>query len=125
MKAALLRRAMEAVRRLLLVQQEKPALVQLMRSGHIGDEVWLDFQTAEQETMNEIQQVLAEASTYSKDWGQTIFTTASQMLESEKQKEAKKGVLLMREQEEKRWAMELQSEQLQDDVMKKQQQDSK
>ncbi|KAI8140153.1 Sec62/63 complex, subunit Sec66 [Fennellomyces sp. T-0311] len=121
LKAALLRRAMEAVRRLLLVQQEKPALVQLMRSGHIGDDIWHDFQIAEQETMTEIQEILAEATTYSKDWGKTIFTTANQMLEAEKQKEAKKDVLLMREQEEKRWAMEIQSEKLEEDVLKKQQ----
>ncbi|KAI9496888.1 Sec62/63 complex, subunit Sec66 [Zychaea mexicana] len=117
LKAALLGRAMEAVRRLLVVQQEKPALIELMRSGHIGEDIWRDFQTAEQETMVEVQEVLAEANTYAKDWQKTIFSTASQMLEAEKQKEANKEVQLMREREEKRWAMELQSEQLEDNVL--------
>ncbi|KAG2218731.1 hypothetical protein INT45_006883 [Circinella minor] len=102
LRAALLRRAMEAVRRLVHIQQEKPALQQLMRMGSIGDDLWRDFSVAEQQTMMELQEVSQEANTYKSNWGQTIFSTAAQMLEHEKQKILQKEMKTMKEAEEKR-----------------------
>ncbi|KAI9020866.1 Sec62/63 complex, subunit Sec66 [Phycomyces nitens] len=107
LKAALLRRAMEAVRRLVQVQQEKPALQQLMRTGSIGDDLWRDFGVAEQDIMAELQEVVGEANTYKENWGQTIFSTAAQMLEHEKQKAMLVEMKELKEVEEKkRKAME-------------------
>lgn len=87
LRAALLRRAMEAVRRLVQVQQEKPALQQLMKTGSIGDDLWREFSAAEQEITAELQEIAMEANTFKDGWGQTIFSTAAQMLEHEKQKQ--------------------------------------
>lgn len=87
LRAALLRRAMEAVRRLVQVQQEKPALQQLMKTGSIGDDLWREFSAAEQEITAELQEIAMEANTFKEGWGQTIFSTAAQMLEHEKQKQ--------------------------------------
>ncbi|KAL0095185.1 Sec62/63 complex, subunit Sec66 [Phycomyces blakesleeanus] len=107
LKAALLRRAMEAVRRLVQVQQEKPALQQLMRTGSIGDDLWRDFGVAEQDIMAELQEVVGEANTYKENWGQTIFSTAAQMLEHEKQKAMLVEMKELKEVEDKkRKAME-------------------
>ncbi|ORX62272.1 hypothetical protein DM01DRAFT_1298914, partial [Hesseltinella vesiculosa] len=102
LRAALLRRAMEAVRRLVQVQQEKPALQQLMRMGSVGDELWTEFTVVEQDIMNELQAVAAEANTYKEGWGQTIFSTAAQMLEHEKQKDLQKEMEQLRVTEEKK-----------------------
>ncbi|KAI7861058.1 Sec62/63 complex, subunit Sec66 [Circinella umbellata] len=102
LRAALLRRAMEAVRRLVHIQQEKPALQQLMRMGSIGDDLWRDFSVAEQQTMMELQEISQEANTYKSNWGQTIFSTAAQMLEHEKQKVLQKEMKAVKEAEEKR-----------------------
>ncbi|KAI9497895.1 Sec62/63 complex, subunit Sec66, partial [Zychaea mexicana] len=97
---------MEAVRRLVQIQQEKPALQQLMRMGSIGDDLWRDFSVAEQQTMMELQEVSQEANTYKQNWGQTIFSTAAQMLEHEKQKVLQAEMKTMKEAEEKRKIMQ-------------------
>ncbi|KAL0075969.1 Pre protein translocase subunit Sec66-domain-containing protein [Phycomyces blakesleeanus] len=98
---------MEAVRRLVQVQQEKPALQQLMRTGSIGDDLWRDFGVAEQDIMAELQEVVGEANTYKENWGQTIFSTAAQMLEHEKQKAMLVEMKELKEVEDKkRKAME-------------------
>lgn len=106
LKAALLRRAMQAVRRVVHVQQEKPALQQLMRLGSIGDDLWRDFSVAEQETMRELQAIAQDANEYKAGWGQVIFTTAAQMLEHEKQKSLQTEMQAIRKVEEKKWATE-------------------
>ena len=97
---------MEAVRRLVQIQQEKPALQQLMRMGSIGDDLWRDFSVAEQQTMMELQEVSQEANTYKANWGQTIFSTAAQMLEHEKQKVLQQEMKTIKEAEEKRKEMQ-------------------
>ncbi|EIE91815.1 hypothetical protein RO3G_16526 [Rhizopus delemar RA 99-880] len=90
---------MEAVRRLVQIQQEKPALQQLMKMGSIGDELWREFNAAEQETTGELQEIAMEANTFKENWGQTIFSTAAQMLEHEKQKKLQQEMKLMLEKE--------------------------
>ncbi|KAI7869764.1 Sec62/63 complex, subunit Sec66 [Spinellus fusiger] len=102
LRAALLRRTMEAVRRLVEMQQEKPALQQLMRTGSIGDDLWRDFNMADEEIMAELQDIVQEANTYRENWGQTIFSTAAQMLEHEKQKTMLLDMKVLQEEEEKK-----------------------
>ncbi|KAG2195882.1 hypothetical protein INT47_002925 [Mucor saturninus] len=102
LRAALLRRAMEAVRRLVQVQQEKPALQQLMKTGSIGDDLWREFSAAEQEITAELQEIAMEANTFKEGWGQTIFSTAAQMLEHEKQKQMQTDMKAMLEMESTR-----------------------
>ncbi|KAJ8656387.1 hypothetical protein O0I10_007954 [Lichtheimia ornata] len=110
LRAALLRRAMQAVHRLKEVQQEKPALQQLMRMGSIGDDLWRDFSLAEQEVVMELQDIAQEANTYKPNWNQTIFSTAAQMLEHEKQKVLLDEMKTMREDEQKRRELQLEQE---------------
>ncbi|KAI9321371.1 Sec62/63 complex, subunit Sec66 [Dichotomocladium elegans] len=102
LKSALLGRAMEGVRRVVAVQQEKPALGLLLRTGHIGDEIWQDFQVAEKETMHELQEIAQEANTFKEGWSKTLFTTASQMIEAEKQKEIRDRSNVRRAEEEEK-----------------------
>ncbi|KAI7900351.1 Pre protein translocase subunit Sec66-domain-containing protein [Cokeromyces recurvatus] len=90
---------MEAVRRLIQVQQEKPALQQLMKAGSIGDDLWQEFSAAEQEITAELQEIALEANTFKEGWGQTIFSTAAQMLEHEKQKQLQVEMKAMLEEE--------------------------
>ncbi|CAO3675408.1 unnamed protein product [Umbelopsis vinacea] len=101
LRAALLRRAMGNVKRLVHIQQEKPPLQALLRAGTVGDELWKEFSIAEQETMAELQEVVAEANTYKPGWGQTIFTTAAQMVEHEKQKVILDEMKTRKEEEER------------------------
>ncbi|KAI9308222.1 Sec62/63 complex, subunit Sec66 [Cunninghamella echinulata] len=125
LKAALLRRAMEAVRRLVQVQQEKPALQQLMRMGSIGDELWTEFTVAEQEIMTELQTIAAEANTFKENWGQTIFSTAAQMLEHEKQKELQKEMVQLRDLEEKKRLAQEKRDQKENQQLQKDEHDRK
>ncbi|KAG2234403.1 Pre protein translocase subunit Sec66-domain-containing protein [Thamnidium elegans] len=106
LRAALLRRAMEAVRRLVQVQQEKPALQQLMKTGSIGEDLWREFSAAEQEITAELQEIAMEANSFKESWGQTIFSTAAQMLEHEKQKQMQTDMKNMLEVEANRKKLE-------------------
>lgn len=90
---------MEAVRRLVQVQQEKPALQQLQKTGSIGDDLWREFSAAEQEITAELQEIALEANTFKEGWGQTIFSSAAQMLEHEKQKQLQQEMKDMLEKE--------------------------
>jgi translocation protein SEC66 len=105
---------MEAVRRLVQVQQEKPALQQLQKTGSIGDDLWREFSAAEQEITAELQEIALEANTFKDGWGQTIFSTAAQMLEHEKQKQLQQEMkdmlekeALLKKREEEREAKEI------------------
>jgi translocation protein SEC66 len=60
LKAALLRRATEDVGRVIEMRQAKPALSQLLHRGSIGDDVWQRLLRAEQETEEEIRDVVNE-----------------------------------------------------------------
>ncbi|CAM0141280.1 Translocation protein S66 [Umbelopsis sp. WA50703] len=101
MRAALLRRAVAGVKRLVHIQQEKPPLQQLLRTGSVGDDLWREFNIAEQETMAELQEIVGEANSYKEGWGQTIFTTAAQMVEHEKQKVILDEMKTRKEEEER------------------------
>ena len=92
---------MADVKRLVHIQQEKPPLNALLRAGTVGDDLWKEFTVAEQETMAELQEVVAEANTYKEGWGQTIFTTAAQMVEHEKQKIILDEMKTRKEEEER------------------------
>ncbi|KAK2741026.1 translocation protein S66 [Myotisia sp. PD_48] len=79
LKAALLRRAAEDIKRLLELRSRKPALGQLLQKGHVGDELWQQFTRAEKEMEEEFKDVVSEANAFSPGWGQTIFQSANEM----------------------------------------------
>ncbi|KAK5001034.1 Translocation protein S66 [Elasticomyces elasticus] len=79
LKAALMRRAVEDIHRIVQLRNAKPALQTLLQRGSIGDELQQRFARAEQEMQAEIQDVVEEANAFSLDWGQLIFQSASEM----------------------------------------------
>jgi translocation protein SEC66 len=84
LKAALVRRAIADVQRILRVREDKPALQNLLQKGSIGDDLWNSLLAAEKELEAEIVEVHAEANTFVEGWGQVLFGTASEMLANEK-----------------------------------------
>lgn len=61
-RAALLRRAVEDIHRIIQVRNAKPALQTLLQRGSVGDELWQRFQIAEQEIEEEVKDVVSEVS---------------------------------------------------------------
>lgn len=62
LKAALLKRAVEDIQRIVQLRQAKPALQTLLQRGSVGDELWQRFQRAEQEMELEVKDVVNEVS---------------------------------------------------------------
>ena len=60
LKAALLKRAVEDIQRIVQLRQAKPALQTLLQRGSVGDELWQRFQRAEQEMEIEVKDVVNE-----------------------------------------------------------------
>lgn len=58
---ALMKRAMETVRRVLRLREEKPPLQQMVRDGVIGENLWEKLLAAEADIESEIQEVRAFA----------------------------------------------------------------
>ncbi|TRM57562.1 Pre protein translocase subunit Sec66-domain-containing protein [Schizophyllum amplum] len=84
LKAALVRRAMQDVQRVVRIREDKPALAALLQKGSIGDELWSSFQAAEKEMEVELAEVVGEANSFVEGWGQFIFQTANEMLVNER-----------------------------------------
>lgn len=79
LKAALLKRAVEDIQRIVQLRQSKPALQTLLQRGSVGDELWQRFQRAEQEMELEVKDVVNEANAFAPNWGQTIFQSANEI----------------------------------------------
>ncbi len=84
LKAALVRRAMTDVTRIIRLREDKPALQNLLQKGSIGDDLWNSLLAAEKEMEAEILEVAAEANAYVEGWGSVIFQTATEMMHNEK-----------------------------------------
>ncbi|KAL4927903.1 Sec63 complex subunit SEC66 [Aspergillus undulatus] len=80
LKAALLRRAMEDIRRVMALRSQKQALSMLLQRGSVGDDLWQRFLRAEKEMEDEVRDVVTEANAYVPNWGQTIFQSANEMV---------------------------------------------
>ncbi|KAL1990318.1 hypothetical protein VTN49DRAFT_6157 [Thermomyces lanuginosus] len=79
LKAALLRRAAEDIKRVMAIREQKQALALLLQRGSVGDELWQRFLRAEKEMEDEVRDVVAEANSYAPNWGQVIFQSAREM----------------------------------------------
>ena len=60
LKAALLQRAAEDIRRILAIRSAKPALANLLARGSVGDDLWQRFLRAEKEIEAELRDVVEE-----------------------------------------------------------------
>lgn len=83
--AALIRRAMTDVVRIMEVRQAKLALQTLLTKGQIGDDTWTHLLETEKELEAELMEVVGEANTFKQGWGQIIFAHASDMVQHERQ----------------------------------------
>ncbi len=84
LKAALMRRAVTDVHRIMRLREDKPAMQALLQKGSIGDELWNSLLAAERELEAEILETAAEAHTFVEGWGQLIFQTATELYNTEK-----------------------------------------
>ncbi|VDB82830.1 unnamed protein product [Peniophora sp. CBMAI 1063] len=84
LKAALIRRAMQDVHRIVRLREDKPAMQALLQKGLLGDDIWTALLAAEKEMEAEILEVQHEANTFVEGWGGIIFNTASEMVNSKK-----------------------------------------
>lgn len=84
--AALIRRAMTDVQRIMEIRENKMALQNLLTKGQIGDETWNHILEAEKELDSEIYEVVQEANTFRPGWGQIIFAHAGDEVQHEKNK---------------------------------------
>jgi len=82
--AALIRRAMTDVQRLMEVRTAKMAMQTLLQKGQIGDDTWNHLLETEKELEAELMEVVGEANTFKQGWGQIIFAHASDMVQHEK-----------------------------------------
>lgn len=103
LKAALLRRAMTDVSRILRIRDDKPALQILLQKGSVAEELWNSLLAAEKELEAEILEVAAEANTFVDGWGQIIFQTATEMVFNEKMRATLENIPTLRAQSEKKY----------------------
>ncbi|KAF9304102.1 translocation protein S66 [Mortierella antarctica] len=103
--AALLRRAMEDVVRVLSMREDKQVLANLVKQGTLGDDIWTQFTLSEKELEAEIMAVIEEANTFKEGWGQTILQTASEMVMHEKTKQLQKELAVRKEEEGRKQAL--------------------
>ncbi|GME51289.1 translocation protein sec66 [Neofusicoccum parvum] len=83
LKAALLRRAVEDIHRIVEIRNAKQALQVLLQRGSVGDDLWQRFQRAEKEIEAELRDVVQEANAFAPGWGQTIFQNASEVAQNQ------------------------------------------
>ena len=62
LRAALLRRAIEDLHRLVQIRSSKQACSSLLQRGSVGDDLWQRFQRAEKEMEAELRDVVQEVS---------------------------------------------------------------
>lgn len=79
LRAALLRRAVEDIHRIIQVRSAKQACSTLLQRGSVGDDLWQRFLRAEKEMEEELRDVVLEANALAPNWGQTIFQSANEI----------------------------------------------
>ncbi|KAH7035052.1 translocation protein-like protein [Microdochium trichocladiopsis] len=78
-RAALLRRAVEDIQRIIQIRTSKQALNGLLQRGSIGDDLAQRFARAEKEVEEELKDVVSEANALYPGWGQIIFQSANEI----------------------------------------------
>jgi len=86
-KSALLLRAIEDVKRIWRIRDDKSALTSLHQRGLLGDDTKSRFEFAEKELEAEILDVVQEANSFKQGWGTLIFATATEMAQAERTRE--------------------------------------
>ncbi|PSR82173.1 Sec62/63 complex, subunit Sec66 [Coniella lustricola] len=79
LRAALIRRAVEDIHRIVQIRNAKQACSTLLAKGSVGDDLWQRFTRAETEIEAELRDVVLEANGLAPNWGQTIFQSANEI----------------------------------------------
>ncbi|KAJ6788571.1 hypothetical protein PWT90_11089 [Aphanocladium album] len=104
LKAALLRRAVEDIQRLIQIKTAKQACSSLLQRGSVGDDLWQRFQRAEREMEEELRDVVTEANALAPNWGPTIFQSAHEIASNTKLRESLEEIEAQAESEKAWWA---------------------
>lgn len=79
MKAALLRKGVEAIRRSLRLKEAEPVYKQLYQNGLIGDDVFQQFNIQVKFQELEIKEIVQDCEGYKKNWSQLFFKVAQEI----------------------------------------------
>jgi len=79
LKAALLRRAAEAIRRSMKLKENEPTFNKLYEDGLIGDDIYKQFEVQAKFQELELKEIVAECETFKKGWVQTFFPVAQEI----------------------------------------------
>lgn len=79
MKAALLRRAVEVIRRSLKLKENEPVFTKLYQEGLIGDDLFKQFEIQAKVQELELKEIMQECETYKKGWMQQFFPVAQEI----------------------------------------------
>lgn len=107
--AALIRRAMTDVQRIVEVRNSKMALQTLLQKGQIGDDTWNHLLETEKELEAELMEVVGEANHFRPGWGQIIFAHASDMVQHEKHRKIFENIEKEREKASESMSMSFRS----------------
>lgn len=116
LRAALMRRAVEDIRRLIQIKSAKQACGSLLQRGSVGDDLWQRFQRAEKEMEEELRDVVTEANALAPNWGQSIFQSAHEMTANAAMRNSVEEILAQAESEKEWW--EKRRGQIQSEFMK-------
>ncbi|KAK2600250.1 Translocation protein S66 [Conoideocrella luteorostrata] len=103
LKAALLRRAVEDIDRLIQIKSAKQACSSLLLRGSVGDDLWQRFQRAEKEMEEELRDVVTEANALAPNWGPTIFQSAHEIAANTRLRQRLDEIESQKEAEKKWW----------------------
>ncbi|KAI1333436.1 Sec62/63 complex, subunit Sec66 [Xylariaceae sp. FL0255] len=115
-RAALLRRAVEDIRRIIQIRASKQALNTLLQRGSVGEDLNQRFLAAEKEIQDELADVVAEANALAPGWGNTIFQSANEIAANAALRTRLEEIEANTESEKKWW--EKRRETIQKDFMK-------
>ncbi|KAF5023923.1 hypothetical protein F66182_4003 [Fusarium sp. NRRL 66182] len=116
LRAALMRRAVEDIRRLIQIKSAKQACGSLLQRGSVGDDLWQRFQRAEKEMEEELRDVVTEANALAPNWGQSIFQSAHEMTANAAMRSSVEEILSQADSEKEWW--EKRRGQIQSEFMK-------
>lgn len=116
---ALMRRCIATVERIMKIQEDKPALSNLVKQGVLSEELLNKLEAAEQELDSEVNEIFEEADFYRPGWRQSIFKEASQLVQRKRQLEAEQQAQAMTSSSKNQEKSKELSEEEQEELRKK------
>lgn len=105
LKAALIRRGSEAIRRMLKLKESEQYINLLYQKGSIGDDVFERFKLASKMQQLELQEISVEVESVKTGWSQTFFQVCQEVTFNEALRRRVKAVDERREISVKEWGI--------------------